>query len=168
MSSDSEAQEAQEEEPKTHREASRRRRREECLLEHTMRRRVRGSPPLLRAAIPGTAYTVVQLSPRPLLISERAVSVSECACLFLFFFYFFLCFTFLLARCRAAELEEMDKMLLAKSAITGDEQLKKMYKRQSELRKKLAAYRAERLQAQHMNAQEELRLKAVMQAEKAK
>ena len=62
----------------------------------------------------------------------------------------------------------MDKMLLAKSAITGDEQLKKMYKRQSELRKKLAAYRAERQQAQHKHALEELRLKAVMEAEKAK
>ena len=161
MSSDSEAQEAQEVEPRTHRAPSRRRRREECLLEHTMRRRVRGSPPLLRAAIPGTAYTVVPGSPHPLVISERA-------CLFLVFTFFFCALLFFFARCRAAELEEMDKMLLAKSAITGDEQLKKMYKRQSELRKKLAAYRAERQQAQHKHALEELRLKAVMQAEKAK
>jgi len=82
--------------------------------------------------------------------------------LFFPFFYFFF------ARCRAAELEEMDKMLLAKSAITGDEQLKKMYKRQSELRKKLAAYRAERQEAQEKNAHEVQRLKAVMEAEKAK
>ena len=103
MSSDSEPQEQaqeeeeeeeEEEEGRTHRGVSRRRRREEWVLEHTMRRRVRGSPPVLRVAIPGTVYTVVQLSPRPLLISERPVSVSECACLFVFFFYFFLCFTF--------------------------------------------------------------------------
>jgi hypothetical protein len=171
MSSDSEAQEEEEEEEeeecRTHRGVSRRRREEEWVLEHTMRRRKRGSLPVLRVAISGTVFTVVQVSPRPLLKPEHAVSVSESACLLLVFTFFFVIY-FFFARCRAAELEEMDKMLLAKSAITGDEQLKKMYKRQSELRKKLAAYRAERQEAQEKNAHEEQRLKAVMDAEKAK
>ena len=80
MSSDSEPEEEEEEEEvRTHHGVSRLRRREERVLEHTMRRRVRASPPVLRVAIPGTVYTVMQVSPRPLLISERVVSGSECA-----------------------------------------------------------------------------------------
>ena len=66
------------------------------------------------------------------------------------------------------ELEEMDKMLLARSAATGDAQLKRMYKRQAVLRKKLAAYRDERREAEEREAAEQQRLKAVMLAEKAK
>ncbi len=53
MSSDSEPEEEEEEEEeegRTHRGVSRLRRREERLLEHTMRRRVRASPPVLRVA----------------------------------------------------------------------------------------------------------------------
>ena len=64
------------------------------------------------------------------------------------------------------ELEEMDKMLLARSAATGDEQLKRMYRRQAVLRKKLAAYRDERREAEERKAAEEQRLKAVMASEK--
>ena len=112
-------------------------------------------------------YGYTRITPSSCHLGARCVSLRVCLPVSRFYF-FFLVLYFFFSRCRAAELEEMDKMLLAKSAMTGDEQLKKMYKRQSELRKKLAAYRAERLQAQQMNAQEELRLKAVMQAEKAK
>ena len=60
----------------------------------------------------------------------------------------------------------MDKQLLARSAVTGDEQLKRMYRRQAVLRKKLAAYRDERREAEERKEAEQRRLKAVMDAEK--
>ena len=72
------------------------------------------------------------------------------------------------ARRSEAELEEMDRMLLAKSAATGDESLRKMAKRQAALRKKIAIYRQQRREAEEHAALEQQRLKAAMQVEKEK
>ena len=72
------------------------------------------------------------------------------------------------ARRSEAELEEMDRMLLAQSAATGDESLRKMAKRQAALRKKIASYRQQRREAEEHAALEQQRLKAAMQVEKEK